>query len=62
MVFSHRFTDKLEECIHVLIAVLIADIYHAQVLELIDNYGDDVVEEAYMTIQRDYSQILKRLK
>lgn len=62
MIFGDRFMSKLDECIHVLLAVFIADVYEMQKLELIDNYGEDIIEQAYSVIVSDYSQIINRLK
>lgn len=57
-----RFMSVLDECIHVLLAVYIADIYEIQKVELIDNYGIDIIEQACEIVLRDYEQVIQRLR
>lgn len=52
-----RFDSALSECIHVILAALLNGIYATQVKELIDFYGNDVVDKAYETAYKVYARI-----
>lgn len=59
--WSSRFANKLEECIHLILALMISNVYNSQKHELLDNYGEDTVEEAYNIVLTDYKQIIERI-
>lgn len=42
----NRFTSKVDELNHLLLAVWGHDIYLQQIQDIIDHYGDDTVREA----------------
>lgn len=58
--FPDRFTTALEDCEHIILGLLISDAYDEQLQDLIDNYGSDLVEEAYENIYNNYSSLLAR--
>lgn len=60
--WSSRFNTQLDECVHLVLALYISDVYHMQKLELIDNYGEETVLEAVRQVEQDYSSILVRLQ
>lgn len=62
MILGDRFTSKLDECVHILIAVYMADVYDAQILDLIDNYGVDLIEQACSIVLTDYKLLLERIE
>lgn len=60
MVFPNRFKSVLDECMHIIVGLLLSDIYELQKSELIDSYGPDVVEEAYNAVTNDYKMLFAR--
>ena len=42
MNWSSRFKSKTDECAHIIIGLLIADILDAQKQDLIDSFGEDI--------------------
>ena len=58
--FPNRFNTVLEEWEHITVSLLIAKAYEKQKQELIDNYGSDVVEEAYKNVVNNYGSLLAR--
>ena len=58
--FPDRFTTALEHYEHIIFSLLISDAYDEQLQDLIDNYGSDLVEEAYENICNNYSSLLAR--
>lgn len=61
MLMGNRFNSVLDECEHIVLAVLLADVYNVQKLDLVNNYGSELVEKAYLNVATNYSSILKRL-
>lgn len=59
--WSSRFNTTLDECVHLVLALHISDVYNMHKIELIDNYGEETVLEAVQIVEHDYSSILKRL-
>lgn len=60
--WSNRFNTQLDECVHLVLALYISNVYNMQKIELIDNYGEETVLEAVRLVESDYSSILSRLK
>lgn len=60
MVFPNRFKSVLDECMHIIVGLLLSNIYELQKSELIDSYGPDVVEEAYNAVTNDYKMLFVR--
>lgn len=60
IIFPDRFNTALEDCKHVTLGLLIANAYEQQKKELVDNYGSDIVEEAYEDIAQNYKSLLAR--
>lgn len=60
IIFPNRFSTPLDDCEHVTLGLLIAEAYVEQQQELIDNYGSDVVEEAYNNVVNNYSSLIAR--
>ncbi len=60
LIFPDRFATALEDCKHLLLGLLIAGAYNEQKHELVDNYGSDIVEEAYKDMITNYSSLLAR--
>lgn len=59
--WSSRFDSKLDECIHLILALLLSDVYGIQKCELLDNYGEKTVEKAYSVVINDYKTLLERI-
>lgn len=59
--WSNRFSNKLEECIHLVLALMLSNVYEYQKHELLDNYGNDTLEQAYNIVLTDYKQIIERI-
>lgn len=62
MLLGDRFTSRLDECVHILIAVYMADVYDTQILDLIDSYGIDLIEQACNIVLNDYKLLLERIE
>ncbi len=60
MNWSSRFKSKTDECAHIIIGLLIADILDAQKQDLIDSFGEDIFEQALAEVESEYSSLLAR--
>lgn len=60
-VWRCRFNSRLDECIHLVIALCFSDVLDEQRLELIDDYGEDLFIEAVRIVEADYEGLLKRI-
>ena len=60
IIFPDRFITALDDCEHVTLGLLIAGAYDEQRHELVDNYGSDIVEKAFESIQTNYTSLLAR--
>lgn len=60
MLYPTRFKTTLDECVHIVIALVISNIYAEQKQDMIDIYGVDIVEKAYFEVTNQYSALLAR--
>lgn len=60
MHWSSRFKSKTDECAHIIIGLLIADALEGQKQDLLDNFGDDIFNQALAQVESEYSSLLAR--
>lgn len=60
MDWSSRFKSKTDECAHIIIGLLIADILEEQKQDLLDNFGNDIFNQALAQVESEYSSLLAR--
>lgn len=60
MYWSSRFKSKTDECAHIIIGLLIADVLEEQKQDLLDNFGDDIFNQALAQVESEYSSLLAR--
>lgn len=60
MHWSSRFKSKADECAHIIIGLLIADALEGQKQDLLDNFGDDIFNQALAQVESEYSSLLAR--
>jgi hypothetical protein len=60
IIFPDRFSSAFDDCEHITLGLLIAGAYDEQRHELVDNYGSDIVEKAFESIQTNYTSLLAR--
>ena len=57
---SSRFKSKTDECAHIIIGLLIADALEEQKQDLLDNFGNDIFNQALAQVESEYSSLLAR--
>ena len=60
MDWSSRFKSKTDECAHIIIGLLIADALEEQKQDLLDNFGNDIFNQALAQVESEYSSLLVR--
>ncbi|MBP3929749.1 MAG: hypothetical protein J6D47_09330 [Peptostreptococcaceae bacterium] len=60
MDWSSRFKSKTDECAHIIIGLLIADVLEEQKQDLLDNFGNDIFNQALAQVESEYSSLLAR--
>lgn len=60
MDWSSRFKSKTDECAHIIIGLLIADALEEQKQDLLDNFGNDIFNQALAQVEGEYSSLLAR--
>lgn len=60
MDWSSRFKSKTDECAHIIIGLLIADALEEQKQDLLDNFGNDIFNQALAQVESEYSSLLAR--
>jgi hypothetical protein len=58
--WSSRFKSKTDECAHIIIGLLIADVLEEQKQDLLDNFGNDIFNQALAQVESEYSSLLAR--
>jgi hypothetical protein len=58
--WSSRFKSKTDECAHIIIGLLIADALEEQKQDLLDNFGNDIFNQALAQVESEYSSLLAR--
>ena len=58
MDWSSRFKSKTDECAHIIIGLLIADVLEEQKQDLLDNFGNDIFNQALAQVESEYSSLL----
>lgn len=60
MNWSSRFKSKTDECAHIIIGLLIADVLEEQKQDLLDSFGKDIFNTALAQVEGEYSSLLAR--
>lgn len=60
MDWSSRFKSKTDECAHIIIGLLIADVLEEQKQDLLDSFGNDIFNQALAQVESEYSSLLAR--
>lgn len=60
-VWCNRFNSRLDECVHLVLALYLSELFDEQRIELIDNYGNDLLMEAVHVIDSQYGDLVRRL-
>lgn len=58
--WEKRFNTKYDECIHLVIGLTISNILEAHEYELVNSYGEEIVEKAKHAVRAEYSSLLAR--
>lgn len=61
MDWSSRFNSSLDECVHLVLGLMLSDILETQKSELVDSYGMKTTEDAIRIVKNDYASLLSRL-
>lgn len=62
MDWSSRFNSSLDECVHLVLGLMLSDILETQKSELVDSYGMKTTEDAIRIVKNDYASLLSRLQ
>lgn len=62
MNWSSRFNSRLDECVHLVLGLMLSDALETQKSELIDSFGLNTTEDAIKIVKNDYASLLSRLQ
>ena len=58
--WSCRFSSDMDECVHLILALILSENYEAQRHELVARYGNVTTAKAYNIVMNDYKTLITR--